>query len=60
MTAYPKAQWRRQPITDHQARTLARPGIPFPEDATKGQASDLIATHHGAQRLHALSGRHAA
>jgi hypothetical protein len=58
--ADPSAPWRRQPITDNQARTLGRLGIAVPEDATKGQASDLIATHHGAQRLHALSGQRAA
>ena len=55
--ADPKARWRRQPITDNQARTLAWLGVAVPVDATKGQASDLIAIHHGAQRLLALSGR---
>jgi hypothetical protein len=55
--ADPRAPWRRQPITDNQARTLERLRIPVPEGTTKGQASDLIAIHHGAHRLQALSGR---
>ena len=53
--ADPHAAWRRAPISDAQRTHLARLGIPIPEQATKGEASDLIALHHGARRLEQLS-----
>ena len=51
--ADPRAAWRRAPITDAQAGAARRLGIPVPDQATKGEASDLIALHHGARRLRA-------
>jgi hypothetical protein len=53
--ADPRAAWRRAPITDAQTTMLARLRIPIPDQATKGEASDLIALHHGARRLEQLS-----
>jgi hypothetical protein len=58
--ADPHAAWRRKPITDAQAQTLRRHGIPVPERATKGDASDLIALAEGTRRLHALIRQRAA
>ena len=58
--ADPSAAWRRAPISDAQRALLARLRIPVPEHATKGDASDLIALHHGARRLEQLSARRAA
>ncbi len=53
--ADPRAAWRRAPVTDAQKTLLARLRIPIPDEATKGEASDLIALHHGARRLAQLS-----
>ena len=58
--ADPRAAWRRAPISGAQRALLARLRIPVPEHATKGDASDLIALHHGARRLEQLSARRAA
>ena len=58
--ADPRAAWRRAPITDAQTGVLRRLGIPIPDRATKGEASDLIALHHGARRLQRLAARRAA
>ena len=58
--ADPRAAWRRKPMTDAQAQTLRRLGVPVPDDATKGQASDLIALAEGARRLQALMRQRAA
>ena len=55
--ADPRAAWRRAPITDAQTGVLRRLGIPIPDRATKGEASDLIALHHGARRLEKLATR---
>ena len=55
--ADPRAAWRRKPISDAQAGVLRRLGIPIPDRATKGEASDLIALHHGARRLEQLATR---
>ena len=55
--ADPRAAWRRTPITDAQTGVLRRLGIPIPDRATKGEASDLIALHHGARRLEKLATR---
>ena len=51
----PRAAWRRAPITDAQAQHLQRLKIPVPQRATKGDASDLIALHHGVRRLEQLA-----
>jgi hypothetical protein len=52
--ADPQAAWRRKPITDAQTQTLRHLGIPVPDEATKGEASDLIALAEGARRLQTL------
>jgi superfamily II DNA or RNA helicase len=58
--ADPRAAWRRKPISDAQAQTLRRHGIPIPAQATKGDASDLIALTEGARRLQTLIRQRAA
>jgi superfamily II DNA or RNA helicase len=58
--ADPQAAWRRKPISDAQAQTLRRLGVPVAERATKGDASDLIALAQGARRLQALIRQRAA
>ena len=58
--ADPRAAWRSQPISDAQRALLTRLCIPVPDHATKGEASDLIALHHGARRLEQLAARRAA
>jgi superfamily II DNA or RNA helicase len=58
--ADPRAAWRRKPISDAQAQTLRRQGIPVPAQATKGDASDLIALAEGARRLQTLIRQRAA
>jgi hypothetical protein len=58
--ADPHATWRRKPMTDAQAKTLRRLGIPVPDQATKGDASDRIALAEGARRLQALIRQRAA
>jgi superfamily II DNA or RNA helicase len=58
--ADPQAAWRRKPISDAQAQTLRRLGVLVPEQATKGDASDLIALAEGARRLQALMRQRAA
>jgi hypothetical protein len=58
--ADPHATWRRKPMTDAQAQTLQRLGIPIPDQATKGDASDRIALAEGARRLQALIRQRAA
>jgi hypothetical protein len=58
--ADPHAAWRRAPISDAQAQTLRRLGVLVPEQATKGDASDLIALAEGARRLQTLMRQRAA
>ena len=58
--ADPHAAWRRKPISDAQTQTLRRLGVPVPEQATKGEASDLIALAEGTRRLQALIWQRAA
>jgi ATP-dependent helicase IRC3 len=58
--ADPAARWRPQPVSDAQAGLLARLGVHVPDDATRGDASDLIALHHGARRLEQLAAKRAA
>jgi len=49
--ADPRAAWRRAPMSDAQASLLRRLGVPVPAQATKGEASDLIALAQAARRL---------
>ena len=47
-------------MSDAQTSALRRLGVAVPEQATKGDASDLIALAQGARRLQALARRRAA
>ena len=38
------ADWRQDPATEAQKKRLKAEGINFPENITKGEASDLIGT----------------
>ena len=53
--ASPRA--RRAPMSSAQASSLQRLGVPVPADATKGEASDLIALADGIRRLDRLTTR---
>jgi hypothetical protein len=55
--ADPRAAWRRAPMSPAQASSLQRLGVPVPADATKGEASDLIALADGIRRLDRLTTR---
>ena len=52
-----RAHWRRGEMSDAQAAMLRRLGVTAPEQASKGEASDLIALAQGARRLDALTRR---
>lgn len=49
--AHTDAPWRRKPASDGQRRYLRRLGQRPPDDATKGEAADLITTAIAAERL---------
>jgi hypothetical protein len=55
--ADPRAAWRHAPISAAQREQLVRLGVPFAPDATRGDASDLIARAEGARRLQRLASR---
>jgi ATP-dependent helicase IRC3 len=55
--ADPRAAWRRAPMSPAQMGELHRLGVPVPRQATKGEASDLIALTQGTRRLDRLASR---
>jgi hypothetical protein len=55
--ADPRAAWRRAPMSPAQVGELHRLGVPVPLEATRGEASDLIALTQGTRRLDRLASR---